>query len=514
MGLHSGFQHSPAAGASEPRTVVSYPVLRAILLVAAGVLSFAAGPAVAAAEPTAAGPAAIARPSPVVTAMTAGYAHTCALTNQGGVKCWGDNELGQLGNGTTTDTMTPLDVVGLSSGVVAIAAGQTHTCALMAAGGVKCWGNNYNGQLGNGTKVNSSVPVDVAGLADGAVAIIAGFYNTCAITSAGSVECWGLSWGYSPSSTAPLPVAGLPGGIAAVAAGTIHNCALTSTGGAKCWGRNEKGQLGNGTTIDETFPTAVTGLTSGASAIAAGDRHSCAVTGIGSVECWGSNIFGQLGDGSTVDRLAPVAAAGLVGAVAVVAGSRHTCALTAEGGVDCWGQNAYGQLGSGGGSSLTPVGVAGLAFGVRSISAGDRHTCAVTVGGGAKCWGANTRGQLGNGSRRNSKVPVDVDFATHQAIDLRSSKPSGSLHAGTTVTFTATVVPLGVRTVVRFEIYRQIDGVWRRSTHRDVTVDSNGRATLRWTFATTGSRRVRAQALENSTYAASIWSPPIYYVVR
>ncbi|MDW8351739.1 MAG: RCC1 repeat-containing protein, partial [Anaerolineae bacterium] len=349
-----------------------------------------------------------------VTAIVAGGDHTCALTS-GGVKCWGANWYGQLGNGTTTSSSTPVNVSGLSSGVSAIVAGYAHTCAL-TSGGVKCWGANWYGQLGNGTTTNSSTPVNVSGLSGGVIAIAAGFYHTCARTSSGGVKCWGANWygqlgdGTTTDRLTPTDVSGLSSGVSAIAVGGLHTCALISSGWVKCWGRNAFGQLGNGTTVNRFTPWDVSGLSSGVSAIAAGNYHTCALTSGGGVKCWGDNFYGQLGDGTTTDRSTPADVSGLSsGVTAIAAGGYHTCALTSGGGVKCWGSNDYGQLGDGTTAyRTTPVNVSGLSSGVSAIAAGNYHTCALTSGGGVKCWGLNISGRLGDGTTADRLTPTDV----------------------------------------------------------------------------------------------------------
>jgi len=351
-----------------------------------------------------------------VQAIAAGGSHSCALTSGGAVKCWGNNGFGQLGNGSTSHQSTPVDVIGLGSGVQAIAAGGNFGCALTTGGAVKCWGNNSSGQLGNGSAVNQSTPVDVSGLGSNVQAIAAGVLHACALTSGGAVKCWGYNFhgqlgnGSTVNQSTPVDVSGLGSGVQAIAAGESHSCGLTTGGAVKCWGGNVFGQLGNGSTGSASTPVAVSGLGSGVQAIATGGTHSCALNSNGAVKCWGANYFGQLGNGSTSRQSTPVDVTGLASGVqAVAAGGEHSCALTSGGGVKCWGVSNYGQLGNGSTANrTTPVDVIGLGSGVQAIAAGGEHSCALASGGSVKCWGYNFYGQLGNGSTGHQSTPVDV----------------------------------------------------------------------------------------------------------
>lgn len=361
-----------------------------------------------------------------VSAIAAGRSHTCALTTAGGVKCWGDNYYVQLGDGTNVDRLTPVDVSGLGSGVSALAAGDHHTCALTAGGGVKCWGANYGGQLGNGSDTNSASAVDVSGLDSGVSAIAAGDWHTCALTSVGGVKCWGANYvGQLGDSTdtdrwTAVDVSGLSSGVSAIVAGYHHTCALTTNGGVKCWGGNSSGQLGNGITRFQLTAIDVSGLTSGVSTIAAGNVHTCAVTTLGRLMCWGNNTFGQLGDGTNAARSSAVDVVRLSSGIrALATGWQHTCALATDGVVKCWGRNLLGQLGDGTDRDrLTAVEVGGLGGGVQAIVAGYDHTCALTSNGGVKCWGFNIAGQLGDGTRVNRLAAVDVNGLASGVIAL------------------------------------------------------------------------------------------------
>ncbi|MFN8489081.1 MAG: cohesin domain-containing protein [Caldilineaceae bacterium] len=356
-----------------------------------------------------------------VQAIAAGDRHTCALTASGGVKCWGNNASGQLGDGSTTDRATPVDVSGLASGVQAIAASGGHTCALTTGGGAKCWGVNYGGQLGDGSFLNRTTSVDVSGLASGVQAIVAGGGHTCALLATGGVKCWGwnpysqLGDGSLTSRAIPGDVSGLTNGVQTIAAGGAHTCALLTSDGIKCWGNNYSGQLGDGSTTNRTTPGDVTGLTTLVRSVMAGDSHTCALTTSGGVKCWGHDGAGQLGDGSTANRASPGDVSGLTsGVTAITAGGAHTCALTTNGGVKCWGYNNSGQLGDDTiGNRTTPGDVSGLTSGVQAITAGEAHTCALTASGGVKCWGWNNYGQLGDGSTSwGSTTPVAVSGLT------------------------------------------------------------------------------------------------------
>jgi alpha-tubulin suppressor-like RCC1 family protein len=370
----------------------------------------------------------------------------CAVTTGGAAMCWGMNWDGELGNGTTVHSTVPLPVSGLSSGVATVSAGNYHNCALTSAGAVKCWGNNFWGQLGNQAGPYSTVPVAVSGLSSGVADVDAGASLTCALTQTGAAKCWGwnaygqLGNGTTTDSTVPVQVTGLSSGVVAISAGGAHACAVTTTGAAKCWGANYYGQLGNGTQTDSAVPVPVSGLSSGVVAITAADGDTCAVTSGGAVKCWGANWDGQLGNGTTDMSLVPVNVSGLASGVAeVAAASGHSCARTNAGGVKCWGHNADGELGDGTKENrAVPVAVSGLGSGVVDIATGYAHSCAVTTAGTGKCWGRNFDGQLGNGTREPSTVPVDM--AATPVLHIYLPFYYSTVISGMTLTVTAKIV--------------------------------------------------------------------------
>lgn len=244
-----------------------------------------------------------------VQAVSAGQFHTCAIV-RGAVYCWGSNRRGQLGNGTTQQSSIPVPVKGLGEGVVAIGSGAAHSCALTKDGAVKCWGYNYSGQLGDGTLTDRLTPVEVKGLTTGVQAVFVGGHHSCAMKN-GGLQCWGnnglgqLGINSTKNSLIPVDVEGMTGQLKYVAAGFYHTCAWVESGGAKCWGYNRDGQAGGETSEPHRdIPADVSGLTD-IVGLAAGVNHSCALVP-GGVRCWGSNASGQFGNRSVVGSVTPV----------------------------------------------------------------------------------------------------------------------------------------------------------------------------------------------------------------
>ncbi|MFN5792984.1 MAG: SwmB domain-containing protein, partial [Burkholderiales bacterium] len=407
---------------------------------------------------------------------------TCAVTSLGGVKCWGSVGLTDrpLGDGTSASgSRTLVDVVTAPGqpllNVVEVSVGNQFACALTTAGGVKCWGRNADRQIGDGTTDDRLLAVDVVTSASnstpltGAVAIASSFYGACALMANGGVKCWGsnlfgqLGNGTNTHSTTPVDVvtsstdtSPLRGVTALSGSTTQTTCALMFSGGVKCWGLNDYRQLADGTTTNQNAPVdvlAASGSTtpmSGAVSVTSGGRHTCALISDGGVKCWGHNSEGQLGIGSTTAQSYPVSPTGLTsGVTAVTAGNQHTCALKTNGGVVCWGMDNYNQLGintgAPGSRSTTAVNVrtsssnSAQLTGVIKISAGYYHTCAVMSSGGIKCWGYNGWSQLGDGTTTVGASPVDVVVGS-ASFGSDTSAPSFSSAAintaGTTITLT------------------------------------------------------------------------------
>ena len=377
-------------------------------------------------------------------ALTAGGNHTCALRNDGKVFCWGENGDGQLGDGGAADQATPTEVGGQLDGVVSIAAGGFHTCALRFDGTVRCWGRNSDGQVGDlSPAIGRTTPAAVRRLdpnrptssppLTGIVSIAAGRAHTCGVASDGTLLCWGDT---SNGQVVPAPASGRQlaavrnpnvANAVAVAAGGNHTCVLRGDGTARCWGRNIEGQLGNGTRTSDTLPQSP-GTLPNLAAVAAGGAHTCTLAFNDQKFCWGSNSDGQIGIGvlgSILDRpTGPVIQNQGVTAFGITAGGRHTCARRSNGALACWGDNRHGQLGNGTTADRllpTPV-TAGPTtapfFDVASITAGFRHSCAIVGNGTGRCWGDEyfdvlTPQAQPDGSIVNVPVP---QFDTHPVM--------------------------------------------------------------------------------------------------
>lgn len=331
--------------------------------------------------------------------VVSGNSHTCVLLSTGGeVDCWGSNQSGQIGN----DSFGPTYVaVSNLAGATALALGDGHTCVLVA-GEVRCWGSNQHGQLGIGTMFYTPTPTAAGGIT-GATAVAAGFAHTCAIVANGEVRCWGanslggnqmgqLGDGTANDSTRPVAVTGIMGATA-IAAGSNHTCAIVANGEVRCWGTNSNSQLGVSRDATALYfsstPIAAMGIT-GATAITAGDYHTCVILSGGAAKCWGDPGLVTLGGSGPPQT----------GVIAIAAGGSHTCALLSGGAVNCWGENYQGEAP---GLVNGVAGAIGIAAGGRGLSIGG-HSCALVANGEARCWGTNFEGQLGAAPTKEQPV--------------------------------------------------------------------------------------------------------------
>ncbi|MDC0711072.1 RTX toxin [Stigmatella sp. ncwal1] len=379
-------------------------------------------------------------------AIRAGSTHTCVLFNNGTMRCWGRNQFGQLGYGNTFTmgdnekpyTAGDVALVGVAAKIVA---GANHTCALFDTGLVRCWGENTYGQLGynttqhvgDGEAIASYGYVNVGGIA---VKLAAGATHTCALMDTGKVRCWGrnnsgqLGYGNTqnvgdneqPWSVGDVQVGGT---VKDIVAGSAHTCALMDTGKVRCWGAGGEGRLGYGnlTTIgDNELPSVAGDVNVGGNVLqlSAGSHHTCALLTTGYVRCWGYNNYGQLGYGNysytnpnspwnyfnndVGDNEAP-ANAGDVNTggkvLQVAAGEAHTCALLSSGGIKCWGAGNEGRLGYGNTTqqNAPPTATVDLDGATAyQVATGGAHSCALLSTGAARCWGAGTYGQIGYGN--------------------------------------------------------------------------------------------------------------------
>lgn len=297
-----------------------------------------------------------------VEQLAIGPTHGCARTRAGRLRCFGGNEAGALGNGTHEATAVPSADPGLD-GVLEVAVGDDFTCARTPQG-VSCWGDDRAGALAGGSLGTEALRPRPAPLLAGAERLALAGRHGFALLHDGGVIGWGDDGhrllGPTPSpKPSPVSIAGLSH-VRAIATGRAHACAIVDGDGLEggrvaCWGQNDAGQIGDGTTERRFAPVQIEGLRH-ARKLALGDRSTCALLASGRVSCWGANDLGQLGDGTTIARSKPTMVPGLVDATDVAMGGTHACAALADGTVQCWGSNASGELGDHGRS---PRGVRG-----------------------------------------------------------------------------------------------------------------------------------------------------------
>lgn len=276
-------------------------------------------------------------------------AHGCLLLTDGGLRCYGYNNYGQVGPNAGANASTPVALPSPVVGVRQASVGYSHTCAVLKSGATYCWGSHYDGQLGLGSGIATSAPVPVPGL-NAVDSIVAGPYGTCANQVNGGLACWGFNGygqlGDGTTTTRYTPVTNGLLGVVSFDMSYYHSCAVRADGTLRCWGWNGYGQLGDGTTTQRLVPTVVPGI-SDAVQVAVGDYSTCVLRQGGSVSCWGQNSYGQLGDGTGQNRATPATVPGLSGVVSLGSGPVHACALQQDRKVLCWGNNDSGQAGLG-----------------------------------------------------------------------------------------------------------------------------------------------------------------------
>lgn len=363
--------------------------------------------------------------------ISTGGRHTCAVSTDNVLYCWGYNGDGQLGVGESAQGSGPVYSVPQPSAVtgaqtfVAVSSGAYHTCGWTLSFNPYCWGKNVDGRVGNAGTEQINTPTHLAG-SSVFRQMSAGGSHACGVTPADRLLCWGNGRDGQVGDGGTAPVVSTAVEVASaerfstLSAGGLHSCGVTLAGNTLCWGSNLRGQLGDGGTSDRLAPTAIAG---GAPfvRVAAGGEHTCALASTGAAWCWGDNTYGQLGDGSNASSLVPVLVAGGMIFESITAGMHHTCGIVggtppgagnsaAGGDLYCWGRNSSGQLGNGSQISVNQPSAAsgGLAF--LAVSAGDFASCGVTTTNRAYCWGDNQYGQLGDGTTVRRTTPTKVAF--------------------------------------------------------------------------------------------------------
>jgi alpha-tubulin suppressor-like RCC1 family protein len=386
-----------------------------------------------------------------ITSISLGGYHSSAITSEGRVFIWGDNEYGRLGDGTTIDRYTRTEITSqfnLNSGetITSISLGSSHSSALSSTGRVFTWGYNAKGQLGDGTTIDRYTPTEITSQfnlnsGETITSITLGYWNSSALSSTGRVFTWGwnddgqLGDGTTTNRTTPTEITSqfnFTAGetITSVSLGWQHSSAFTSEGRVFTWGKNDDGQLGDGTTTSRLTPTEITSqfnFTEGETitSISLGGYHSSAITSEGRVFIWGKNEFAQLGDGTTTSRLTPTEITSQFNLNAgetitsISLGSFHSSAITSEGRVFTWGWNDYSQLGDGttlsreNPTEITSQFNLNAGETITSMALGAwNYSSAITSEGRVFIWGSNYYGQLGDGTTTDRSSPYEISIET------------------------------------------------------------------------------------------------------
>ncbi len=350
-----------------------------------------------------------------------GESHTCILKSDGQAYCWGENSVGQLGNGSTESSMTPVAVSG-GLRFTSISAGWDHTCGLTADNDAYCWGRGRYGRLGNGSVENSMIPTAVSGGLSFEL-IDSGMAHTCGITTDGASFCWGrgedgiLGNNSVESSSLPVPVSGGHSFIS-IDAGSATTCGITSGGDAYCWGASDFGNLlGQGD--DELERKIMPGLVAGGfsfqpGSISVGLDHVCAITTADEAVCWGRGRYGKLGIGSTgslgvLENLkVPRKVNGNISFTSIATGVFQTCGIATRGKAYCWGRNGSGQLGDGTTTMRVEPAAVSARSGFKELAIGNDHACGVSSNDELYCWGDGEAGKLGTRSSDNELTPTKI----------------------------------------------------------------------------------------------------------
>ncbi|MAV90582.1 MAG: hypothetical protein CL676_04120 [Bdellovibrionaceae bacterium] len=342
-----------------------------------------------------------------------GNEQTCGITDSGQGMCWGRNVEGNLGDSTTTDSLTS---VGINGAYVwdMMSSNTRTTCGVINNGDAYCWGEGTGGQIGNGSSANQSVPALVSG-SHSWVEVSVGLQHVCGLTAGGDIYCWGTNpsgqLGNNSTTTSNVPLI-VSGGLTFidVEVGGSSSCGITNTNAAYCWGLNTNGQLGDGTTTTRLVPTLVGGAHSW-NEISVGGSHACGITTSGTLYCWGAGTSGQIGNAQSFEQTSPTQESfGATDWDYVTSGNQHNCAVNLSGDIYCWGANTSGQLGNGTTTTSNSPSLISATGPFDNVFSSYNHTCGVKSNGLLTCWGNNANGQLGTGSTSTyESTPLDVN---------------------------------------------------------------------------------------------------------